>query len=792
MNKTLLFIAMIVLGVTQVSSQSVKIGTHNKGNAKTKVVEISLTNTSTIVKSVPDNKAQVLRNKLILNKKSTAKRMVLQQKIARKHTQRISTFKSRTPLMNQKASTDTTLYEGFESYNGTAKDWIPASWTELNKTANMYVTNDSVNSTWSVNAENGYAAPTYGTSMAWIDWDENYNPQDEWLVSPAFTPVSGDIISFDFFYNPFWMYYDWDKSTDVLDVFKYTAPNATMEMYVSTDNGANWIKVWDAIDDVSQFNDTNIAYFSGVSGMWNTIKKSLDAYIGKSIKLAFRYVGTDGDSMGLDNISVRQLSPYALYARPQGYFYAGLTPTYDGIDGDLMIGHAYQDATWNNYSNDESNSFLWTFEDPTNDAATINSTDIDPTVFYPAGGYKIPLLTATVGSINSTYSWGASPTTSFFQAGGNTSYSFGTLGMGNYDLTAQFQNPFFGANDYCFGTGPGGEVDAIANYFDKPVHKYLLDSVWVNLGQFAAPAGTEFKMIIHRVLADGSLADTIATSVCLAQDVTEPETGYFTMPFKGFTSLDPITGLDVTFDFLEISDAILIELTGFNVPNVTLAAFSQVIDSSDGESNAYVFYNNTNGNRSLLGGSDYIGATSLLFNLGATYSYIASTENEFVAPIEGGNKTFSIDTWSSPSDWWSEVELPTWITADTTFNETTWATTVTLTATALPAQMAGRGATITLTTYGAEFNIYVKQGVYAGLKDNKVAQNKVISNENSFELTYTSDFNTVALYNVAGQVIANYNLPISGKLSIPNNQLNKGIYIFKFAGKTTEIAKVIR
>jgi len=790
MNRTLLFIAMILLSVTLTSAQSVRTSIPNKGKASAKVVETALTNTNMSLKSTSANKAQVLRNNMILNKNSHSTRMTLQHKAVQKQNNRIATFKSRTPLMKQKASADTTFHEGFESYNGTAKNWIPANWTELNKTGRTF-SGDSLNSTWGVNIENEYTAPSEGNSMAWIDWDQDFKAQNEWLISPAFTPVSGEIVSFDFFYNPFWMYYDWDKSTDSTNVFKFSSPNVTLQMHVSLDNGANWIKVWDAKDDASQFDETSILEFQDASGMWNTILKTLDAYVGKSIKIAFSYVGVDGDSMGLDNISIRQFNPSAWYERPQGYFYAGLTPKYGGVEGDLLLGHAFQDATWNNYSNDESKTFSWTFEDPQNSTATITSTDINPKVFYPSGEYKVPLLTAANGAKSSTYSWGETPTNSFFIAGGNPAFSWGTLGLGNYDLSQGFQLPYFDTDDYCFGTGPDKYVDAIANYFDKPMHKYLLDSIWISLGKFAAPVGTEFKLIIRRVNDEGLLADTIATSICLAQEVTQPNTGYFTMPFKGFTTLDSVTGLDVSNDYLEISDAIFVELSGFNVPNVTLAAFSQIIDSSNGESNAYVYYN-INSKRYLLGGSSYIGATSLLFNLGATYSFIAADDNEFVVPEGGGNKTFNIDTWFSPSDWWSDKILPSWITMDTTFNETTWATTVTLKVTALPSLMKGRSNTITLSTYGADMNIYVKQGDFTGLTANKATLTKVITKESAFELSYTSDFNSVAIYNVAGQVIGNYQLPTAGKLVIPTNNLNKGIYIFKFDGNITETVKAIR
>jgi Secretion system C-terminal sorting domain len=68
----------------------------------------------------------------------------------------------------------------------------------------------------------------------------------------------------------------------------------------------------------------------------------------------------------------------------------------------------------------------------------------------------------------------------------------------------------------------------------------------------------------------------------------------------------------------------------------------------------------------------------------------------------------------------------------------------------------------------------------------------VLNKFNSFELTYGSDYKSVTIYNVSGQVVSNFDLPKIGTLTIPANNVDKGLYMFKFNGKNTETVKVIR
>ena len=723
MKKKLLSLVVIALSISYSSAQSTKAAVSSKGIAIYE--KVALMQSGKTVKSVQLSNAPLLKNKVAsMSKSERFKKLSSMRKAALKHNNKyLANFKSRTPLLKLKASIDTTFYEGFESYDGVKQNWLPTNWTELNKTTTTYATGDSINPTWAVNQANDYTSPSTGNSMAWVDWDgvgASARNQDVWLVSPAFSPKSGDYLTFDFFYNPYWMYIDYVNSTTTTDVFNYKTPNATLQLYVSTNNGTSWTKVWDAIEDAAQFNDSTISNWSFSTGAWNTIKKSLQTYTGQSIKIAFRYVGKDGDSMGLDNISIRQLIPTALYGRPQGYFFAGLTKDYKNLASDLMFGQAYDAAQWFNYSNDDSQSFLWTFDDPKNPTSTVTSTDIHPSISYPYGEYNIPTLKASAGARDSIYKWGTSTSGSYFMAGGQLSFDWGTVGVGNYDLNQYIYDfPNGTTGDYFFGTTADKSVDAIANYFDKPAHRYLIDSLWINLAKFSAPADAEFKIIIHRVV-DGYLTDTIATAICTPTDVINVGAKYYSMVFKGFTNIDPTTGLEVINDYLEISDAILVEFTGFNKSGITIAPWAQGYDSPIGENNAYVFLNSKDSagvvSRDFYSATEYIGAyTSFLFNLGATYSFLVSDAASFVAPIAGGSKTFNINSLYSPDAWWLDAALPSWLTSELTFDSTKWAITYTLKAEPLPAGVTGRGTVVKVSTYGADMSINVNQGDYTGI-----------------------------------------------------------------------------
>ncbi len=155
------------------------------------------------------------------------------------------------------------LTEGFES-------WFPVGWSSDTTLVNYtwrQVTNYHHEGTHSADL---YANPFY--------------PQDEWLVTPTldFSNAGADLsLSFWFLTSYYWMVYPND--------------NADLEILVSTDNGSNWsLPLWTE-DDYGAFSN------------WSWHRQSLPMlnYVGEStVKIAFRYVGSNGAEFALDQISV--------------------------------------------------------------------------------------------------------------------------------------------------------------------------------------------------------------------------------------------------------------------------------------------------------------------------------------------------------------------------------------------------------------------------------------------------------------------------------------------------------
>ncbi len=87
-------------------------------------------------------------------------------------------------------------------------------------------------------------------------------------------------------------------------------------------------------------------------------------------------------------------------------------------------------------------------------------------------------------------------------------------------------------------------------------------------------------------------------------------------------------------------------------------------------------------------------------------------------------------------------------------------------------------------------------GYFDGLSSEKpVSSNnstQVYTTNDSFELNYTSDFTTASVYNLAGQVVATYDLPETGKFTVSSAALTKGTYLIQFTGKSTETVKVVK
>ncbi len=154
------------------------------------------------------------------------------------------------------------LEEGFDT-----SPFPPTGWTTV-------VTNS--NHTWGQgNPENHPFSEIDPSSQAsalcpWVA--EN---QDEWLISPTFT-ISGSPATLEFYagHSTQWLSY------------------ATLKLHISQNGGSTWTQLWEAVND-------------GGSWGWRQVQVDLSGYANRGdVKLAWQYIGNDGDLVALDGIVV--------------------------------------------------------------------------------------------------------------------------------------------------------------------------------------------------------------------------------------------------------------------------------------------------------------------------------------------------------------------------------------------------------------------------------------------------------------------------------------------------------
>ncbi len=147
----------------------------------------------------------------------------------------------------------------------------PDGWTTLHRgtTSNL----------WSIRDVASY--PHTGTYYAFVKYD-SLEASDEWLISPEFGVTDNDNqVSFYVQTTTLW-------------------PGATLKLHVTDPAGVVLATIWDLIADESW---SSYEYRQKVL--------SLAAFTGQNIKLAWQYVGLDGESVFLDDISMPGVLPAA-------------------------------------------------------------------------------------------------------------------------------------------------------------------------------------------------------------------------------------------------------------------------------------------------------------------------------------------------------------------------------------------------------------------------------------------------------------------------------------------------
>lgn len=95
---------------------------------------------------------------------------------------------------------------------------------------------------------------------------------------------------------------------------------ATLKCLISTDDGTTWTELWDAYNEIDPNADWD----------WNKVVINLDAYAGSPFKIAWEYVGNDGDIVGVDGVQVKSGYDYLF----QDDFESFTTGDYVALNGD--------------------------------------------------------------------------------------------------------------------------------------------------------------------------------------------------------------------------------------------------------------------------------------------------------------------------------------------------------------------------------------------------------------------------------------------------------------------------
>ena len=729
-----------------------------------------------------------------------------------------------------------TMVESFEGWDGETEDWIPSGWTDQLVEGSAEDILIGGNVTWMVQ-EPMFDYPTDGDYVAHIQF--SYSAQASTLISAPITPVAGQFLMVDINYSPGWYMLD---QLNMGESYVFDQQNSNLVVSVSADNGATWTPVFDVLkDDATKYSYSQLLDdISSYSHPWTTAIIDLSAYSGKQIQVAFAYSNTGmGESAKIDNLRIGYPVAVAGYSRPEGSFLFGLSEDFMSQASSEILTTPYVDVTWRNFSegvksneweyidveNSTSSEIAYLYSDERNLTVNYEPVSMDvPTLmyetykgetfeYYPA--YETQTNTGETVMAPYTVTYGGGTTKNFLTEDGSSTVSM-TMGAGNYDLekkyTAIITNE--AGTEFLFGTGgdatwqnaledPTARVAGVANVFDKPATPYVFTTLWIN-GEFAGSPDATFTLNIYEYTEDGRLnAEPIETSTATMKDVNTAAPGYCSLPFVFKEQVGSLTREKE----VEIDSKIMVVVT-FDEKVTTFCPFMQSGPNEDGSCYSYAVISTTEENEET---GETVESTSFypsnvfqistgplnsafLFNMDATFTWFHSEDNEFPAPVSGGEKSFTVESYYASSAWTVEGDAVVgnsdnawidWAAEDVLIEEAgqqyyTGETTLVLTADPLPAGVTGRSAEVTVSIPGASKTFYVQQGE-AGVEAVETSANRVSVVNGNFEVE-AATATAVDVYNVAGQKVAS--AAIEGATTIPAQDLAKGMYILKFNDNT--------
>lgn len=252
------------------------------------------------------------------------------------------------------------MFEGFEGWDGTTLDWTPEGWT-----VEMKGDVDREYSWTPVIPNPNLPSAPEGQYYYGISLSATAN-QDEWLISPEVEIEDGMVATFSLYLNPVFLF-KFDQDHVDFDKWEFIGEKevaATLQLLVLPEGEQEWSTVYDVVDEYRDMTLSELRPAYTESFDPHTV--DLSEFAGKKIKLAFRYVGIDGDTMFIDAIGIGYpLIENISYLDPWSTLYWGFdrSAMLNGSTAPIAIYPVFTDLTWQNVSETDA-TFQWEYEDP--------------------------------------------------------------------------------------------------------------------------------------------------------------------------------------------------------------------------------------------------------------------------------------------------------------------------------------------------------------------------------------------------------------------------------------------
>jgi len=472
-------------------------------------------------------------------------------------TNRINPFSGRK-AHRAEAAEGTSLFESFEGWDGQTTEWLPDGWT-LDSKGDPELTYIEK---WAIDHPSpmlGHPEAPDGECAAMISFSDK--PQDEWLISSTVPVTENQVLTFHLFANPLFFfdlsYLDWET-------YKFTEVHliCNVEVWIQPEGG-EWVKAWNLMDKFMDADPYELMINQPSAFEKHTLP--LTEYAGKNVKIAFRYVGTDGDTVLLDAVSVSLPAlDNVCYSHPAESLYWGFDrqPGWGKLGLTVAQYPSHAPITWFNNTPAQDATFYWTYHHPvTNDWAISDDSDALTVTYTPDytsefttrnNMYYPPVLTANAPGASET-SFSASY--NYLQAGGKPEFMITDSQSGEQFLWETGLLPFeanldgitylvvddatigdmaippFGHNihtdlfwlNYTNGSAADGDdvkLTAIMNYLFPAGAPLVVNGVHV-LGKGIVSDNVEFKMEIVALNDEGvpDMENPVATAICKGTDM---------------------------------------------------------------------------------------------------------------------------------------------------------------------------------------------------------------------------------------------------------------------------------